>query len=88
VNLLLWEERAPDPRMVGAAARLVDRVCRSQRLRHPLRGLRGAVAGSSPPWGRYMTLRWPNWAAKFHADALQKLAARLERGAGRCTSSS
>jgi hypothetical protein len=87
-NLLLWEERAPDRRVVDAAARLVDRVCRSQPLRHPLRGLRGGVAGSSPPWGRYMTLRWPNWAAKFHADALLRLAARLEREAGACTSSS
>jgi hypothetical protein len=88
VNLLLLEERAPDPRLVEAAAALVDRVCRSQRLRAPLRGLRGGVAGSSPPWGRYMTLRWPNWAAKFHADALLLLAARLEREAGPCTSSS
>ncbi len=28
-------------------------------------------------WGRYMTLRYPNWAAKFHCDALIKLMARL-----------
>jgi hypothetical protein len=37
------------------------------------------VAGSSPITGRYMTLRYPNWAAKFHADALAALTDRLAR---------
>lgn len=32
--------------------------------------LRGALAGSRPVWGRYMALRFPNWAAKFFADSL------------------
>jgi hypothetical protein len=30
----------------------------------------GAVAGSSPIWGRYSMFEFPNWAAKFFADAL------------------
>lgn len=29
----------------------------------------GAVAGSSPVWGRYMFMRYPNWVAKFYLDA-------------------
>ena len=32
--------------------------------------IRGAVAGSAPIWGRYSMFEFPNWAAKFFADAL------------------
>jgi hypothetical protein len=32
--------------------------------------VRGAVAGSAPIWGRYSMFEFPNWAAKFFADAL------------------
>jgi len=31
---------------------------------------RGAIAGSAPIWGRYSMFEYPNWAAKFFADAL------------------
>ncbi len=78
-NLLLWEQREKDLRIVNAAAKLVDVVCASQRLRNSLTGRRGAVAGSQPVWGRYMALRYPNWAAKFHCDALAQLCARVEQ---------
>jgi hypothetical protein len=77
--LLELDEREPDTRLRRAAARLVDVVCGAQRLRAPLGGVRGAVAGSAPVWGRYMILRYPNWAAKYHCDALLRL---LNRAAG------
>jgi len=32
--------------------------------------VRGAIAGSSPIWGGYSRFEYPNWAAKFFADAL------------------
>jgi len=32
--------------------------------------VRGAIAGSAPIWGRYARFEFPNWAAKFFADAL------------------
>ena len=32
--------------------------------------LDGAIAGSVPIWGRYSMFEYPNWAAKFFADAL------------------
>jgi hypothetical protein len=67
----------PDLRLVNAAAKLVDYVCDTQRLRSPLRGVRGGVGGSAPIWGRYMTLRYPNWSAKYHCDALMTLIDRL-----------
>lgn len=77
ICLLLLEQRQPDLRLVNAAAKLCDFVCESQRLQFPLGGIRGAVAGSRPVWGRYMTARYPNWAAKYHCDALMQLHQRL-----------
>lgn len=32
-------------------------------------GVRGAIAGSFPVWGRYAPLSYPNWATKFFIDA-------------------
>jgi hypothetical protein len=32
--------------------------------------VRGGIAGSSPVWGDYSRFEYPNWAAKFFADAL------------------
>jgi Squalene-hopene cyclase C-terminal domain len=33
-------------------------------------GLRGAIPGSHPIWGRYAPMTYPNWATKFFVDAL------------------
>ena len=41
-----------------------------QRLADPDPIVRGAIAGSAPIWGRYSMFEFPNWAAKFFADAL------------------
>jgi hypothetical protein len=79
ICLLMWEEQNPDLRIVNAAAKLVDYVCSQQWLNTPLKGLCGGVAGSKPLWGKYMMMRYPNWAAKYHADGLMKLMRRLER---------
>lgn len=84
ICLLLFERAAPDLRLVDAAAKLVDATLAIQD-----KTLRGGLPGSDPLWGPYMRGRHPNWAAKFHADALLLLAARLraEEGSGRCASS-
>jgi hypothetical protein len=42
----------------------------SQRLRDPAAEVRGGIAGSWPIWGAYSRFEFPNWAAKFFADAL------------------
>ncbi|MGE0335674.1 MAG: prenyltransferase/squalene oxidase repeat-containing protein [Gammaproteobacteria bacterium] len=53
------------------AARLaVGYVKRTQRLSHPAPEVRGGIAGSFPIWGDYSRFEYPNWAAKFFADAL------------------
>ncbi|MBO4248901.1 terpene cyclase/mutase family protein [Halomicrobium sp. IBSBa] len=51
------------------AERAIDFVKSHQQLDAPPQ-TRGAIAGSSPIWGPYLRLQYPNWAAKFFADAL------------------
>ena len=42
----------------------------TQRLDDPDAVINGGIAGSSPIWGDYSRFEFPNWAAKFFADAL------------------
>jgi len=42
----------------------------TQKLDHADEIVRGGIAGSSPIWGDYSRFEYPNWAAKFFADAL------------------
>lgn len=77
ICLLIAEARRPDLRLVSAAARLIDVVCKSQWRCKWVPGLDGAVGGSSPLWGPYMRLRFPNWAAKYFCDALMRLDGRV-----------
>ena len=49
-----------------------------QRMGGPA-AVRGGLRGSDPVWGRYMYLRYPNWAAKFLADALLLAERHAER---------
>jgi hypothetical protein len=79
ILLLDWERKEHDLRIVNAAARLVDCICATQSLSHPIAALEGAVGGSSPIWGPYLRLRYPNWAAKYHCDALIRLMRRIEQ---------
>jgi hypothetical protein len=41
-----------------------------QRLGDAADEVRGGIAGSWPIWGAYSRFEFPNWAAKFFADAL------------------
>ena len=60
-----------------AARETVAFLKRRQPLEAP-REIRGALPGSSPIFGRYLFLRYPNWAAKFFVDAIL-LRRRCER---------
>ena len=42
----------------------------TQRLDYADPAVRGGIAGSAPIWGDYSRFEYPNWAAKFFADAL------------------
>lgn len=59
-----------DTAMRDAAGRAIAYVKRSQRLEHDDLVIRGAIPGSAPIWGAYSRFEFPNWAAKFFADAL------------------
>lgn len=77
---ILWLElyrQQRDPRFANAAVSLLEGIKATQSLdaRHP--GIRGGIAGSTPIWGPYIPFAYPNWAAKFFADALMKKEAIL-----------
>lgn len=57
-------------RWTNSALKLLDQVKATQSLRTRHDGIRGGIPGSSPAWGWYLRLTYPNWAAKFFADAL------------------
>lgn len=61
--LMRWYERENDLRLLNAASKLIEYSVKSQSSS-------GAIPGSKPFWGKYMMFRYPNWSAKFCADAL------------------
>jgi len=58
-----------------AATALIEDICRHQKIDHPIPGVRGAVSGSYPIWGRYLRGRYPSWSAKYLCDAITALRA-------------
>lgn len=60
-----------DPSYLMAADRALDTLIHIQRRNFSEReDTLGAIPGSFPIWGRYEPFAFPNWAAKFFADAL------------------
>ncbi|MFZ5940850.1 MAG: hypothetical protein ACOYXB_09765 [Bacteroidota bacterium] len=53
-----------------AAERILDDLKTVHNLKSRNKGIRGGIAGSYPIWGKYVNFGYPNWAAKFFADAL------------------
>lgn len=69
-----------DVRLVNAACKAIEFVTRTQFTSSLApRFLRGAIAGSKPFCGRYLTIRFPNWAPKFLMDAIMCRNERLAR---------
>ncbi len=67
-----------DARFLNAALKMLDQVKQTQDLSSGNAGIRGGVAGSYPVWGPYLRLAYPNWGAKFFADALMLQEALME----------
>jgi len=70
---LIWMELHAldgDPSLFSTACKAIDLVKRAQPMASSDPGIRGGVAGSDPVWGDYISLAYPNWAAKFYIDAL------------------
>jgi hypothetical protein len=69
-------EHSDDREYLRAARRAISFLKRRQVRTGPP-AVQGGIAGSYPIVGRYMYLRFPNWAVKFFLDALL-LARRLQ----------
>lgn len=70
---LNWTRLAQDgdaPELREHSRRAIEYVKRTQRLDDADDAVKGGIAGSSPIWGDYSRFEYPNWAAKFFADAL------------------
>ena len=66
ICFFLMFDQHSDLRFVNAGTKLLEyNISKQSRS--------GAIAGSSPIYSKYMRMRYPNWAAKFHADAIIKL---------------
>lgn len=59
-----------DAIFLNAATNTIAQLKTLQNIRSCNPGIRGGIAGSYPIWGSYMQFSYPNWAAKFFADAL------------------
>lgn len=68
--LMRWYEKNNDLRLMNSASKLIEYSVKCQTSTDSILSHKGAIPGSKPFWGRYMTLRYPNWSAKFCADAL------------------
>ncbi len=83
------------PELREHSRRAIQYLKRTQRLNDTDDAVNGGIAGSFPIWGDYSRFEYPNWAAKFFADALMmnlndepippvatRLAKQGERGHG------
>ena len=70
INWLRLARETGDKALVANASRANRFNMSIQDLSHADPAIRGALKGSHPINGGYMTWRYPNWAAKFFMDAL------------------
>lgn len=63
-------EMFDDARLLNASLKIIDQLKSVQDISTHRREIFGGVPGSYPIWGQYMKLMYPNWAAKYFADAL------------------
>lgn len=69
---IVWAKqfaRTGEAELQAAAQRSLRFVMSHQRCGDGNPGVRGAIAGSFPVYGRYAPLSYPNWASKFFVDA-------------------
>jgi hypothetical protein len=73
-------ERTGEEEYRRAADRLIDQIKAHQLMAAPDAEVNGAIGGSFPLLGSYMTAGYPNWATKYFLDGLL-LQERLSRDA-------
>jgi hypothetical protein len=63
-------ELTGDARFLNSAFKMLDYIKTLQDIKSANTGICGGIKGSFPIYGSYSRLMYPNWAAKFFADAL------------------
>lgn len=76
--LKLYRDHGFDARYLNGALKIVELLESTQILDSSNPGIRGGIAGSYPVWGGYIRYGFPNWAAKFYADAEMLLEATMK----------
>lgn len=72
-----------DARLLNAALKIIDQLKQKQNIDSPNEGIKGAIPGSNPIWGKYFKYYYPNWATNFFADAImlqESIMYKLEKG--------
>lgn len=77
ISIMILNEKERDMRLMNCALKLVDYV-KLKQSKSIIKGLNGGIFGSAPFYGKYMTLRIPNWSAKYQIDALIMLLKNLK----------
>jgi len=70
---IVWYQlylQTDDEKYYIAATNLLEVVKKTQKMNAKIKPYTNAIAGSYPIWGKYHANEYPNWAAKFFADAL------------------
>jgi hypothetical protein len=70
INWTRLAQAAGTEKLRTNARSAIEYLKTTQRLNHADPDVRGGIAGSAPIWGAYSRFEYPNWAAKFFADAL------------------
>ncbi len=70
-------EQTKDPRYLNTALKVFGDVVYKQNMSSNA-NKRGALAGSSPFYGRYLSFRYPNWSTKFFLDAYLLIKKNVE----------
>lgn len=70
---LIWERMTQTNKEIELSG-AIEKALHYLKMNHRMIGDHspqdGGIAGSAPIWGRYSMFEFPNWAAKFFADAL------------------
>lgn len=69
VWMWLYEETG-DHRYLNSAFKMLDYIKTIQNINSKHPGIYGGIKGSYPIYGSYSTMSYPNWAAKYFADAI------------------
>ena len=77
LNWMRLAREAAAPELREHARQGIAFVASRQRLQDEDPVVQGAIAGSTPIWGDYSRFEFPNWAAKFFADALIMMTGEL-----------